>query len=127
MSLRSESCWDIRCDISMETFFSSSLFALCCLFAHIGVRVQYCVVFSFYFYSPCVLPVSLDFPFLIASSVFSNVYSSWIFVSSSAFYEMLEDTKEVIRSGKSKKNRQYNGQKKKKLQSATQKTKDRAA
>ena len=104
-------CWDARCDISMETLFSSSLFPLCCLFAHFGVRVQYCVVFSFYFYSPCVLPVFLDFPFLIASSVFSNVYCSWIFVSSSAFYEMFEDTKEVIRSCKSTKDRQYNGKK----------------
>jgi len=47
------------------------------------------------------------------------------------FQEEFEDTKGVIRSRKSKKNRQYNGQKKKDkrtnndLQNTTQKTKDR--
>jgi hypothetical protein len=44
-------------------------------------------------------------------------------------HEKFEDIKGVIRSRKSKKDRQYNGQKKKdkqRLQNTTQKTKDRA-
>ena len=47
-----------------------------CLFVHSGVQHILCCVFVFY----CLrlvypmLPVSLDCPFLIAPSVFSNVY-----------------------------------------------------
>jgi hypothetical protein len=48
-----------------------------CLLTHSGVHT-YCVVFLFCFSSSCVpypmVPFSLDCPFLIASSVFSNVY-----------------------------------------------------
>jgi hypothetical protein len=47
-----------------------------CLFAHSGVQhTLYCVVVLFFF---VILPVSLDCPFLIAPSVFSNVYLSLV-------------------------------------------------
>jgi hypothetical protein len=44
-----------------------------CLFANGGVQHILCCVFLFCF-SSSLLPVSLDCPFLIAPSVFSNVY-----------------------------------------------------
>jgi len=64
----------------MQTLFGSSLSPVVCgramlyLFNFFCLRIAvsntYCVVFLF-----CVLlPVSLDCPFLIARSVFSNVY-----------------------------------------------------
>ena len=43
-----------------------------CLFAYSGVRHIFCCVL--YRMVDPMLPVSLDFPFLIAPSVFSNVY-----------------------------------------------------
>ena len=45
-----------------------------CLFAHSGVKYILCCVFLRLVY--LILPDSLDCPFLIASSVFSNVYLS---------------------------------------------------
>jgi hypothetical protein len=48
-----------------------------CLFAYIVVPNTYCVEFFVCFVFCLVhpmLPVSLDYPFLIAPSVFSNVY-----------------------------------------------------
>ena len=45
-----------------------------CLFAYSGVqRIILCFVFLRHLYGP-ILPVSLDFPILIAPLVFSNVY-----------------------------------------------------
>ena len=50
-----------------------------CLFVYSGVHT-YCVVLCFCFVFLCLvcpmLPVSLDCPFLIAPSIFSNVYLS---------------------------------------------------
>ena len=49
---------------------------LLCLFAHSGDQHIFCCVFALFFfvlYMP-VLPVLLDCPYLIAPSVFSNVY-----------------------------------------------------
>ena len=46
-----------------------------CLFAYIGVQHILCCVFLRIVWP--VLPVSLDCPFLIAPSVFSNVYQHW--------------------------------------------------
>jgi hypothetical protein len=47
-----------------------------CLFAYNGVQHILCCVFALLFFAllPSMLPVSLDCPFLIAPSVFSNVY-----------------------------------------------------
>ena len=45
-----------------------------CLFVHCGVQHILCFVFGLFFF---VLPVSLDCPFLIAPSVFSNVYFTY--------------------------------------------------
>jgi hypothetical protein len=45
-----------------------------CLFAHSGVQHILCCVFVLFFFVLSMLPVSLDCPFLIAPSVFSNVY-----------------------------------------------------
>ena len=44
-----------------------------CLFAYSGVQHILCCVFVLFFFDLCILPVSLDCPFLIAPSVFSNV------------------------------------------------------
>ena len=43
-----------------------------CMFSHIGVQHILCYVFLCLVYP--MLPVYLDFPFLIAPSVFSNFY-----------------------------------------------------
>jgi hypothetical protein len=50
-----------------------TLFVLC-LFGYIGVQYILCCVFTLFFFVLCtlLLPVSLDCPFLIAPSVFSN-------------------------------------------------------
>jgi len=64
---------------------------LCCLLFCLS---WYCVL------SP-ILPLSVDFPFLIASPVFATFI----------YQEEFEDTKGVIRIRKSKKCRQHNGQK----------------
>ena len=47
-----------------------------CLFTYSGVQHIVCCVFVVFFVVlyPLMLPVSLDCPFLIAPSVFSNVY-----------------------------------------------------
>ena len=50
-----------------------------CLFVHGGVKHIVCCVFVLFVF--VLLPVSLDCPFLIASSVFSNVYFICLFVS----------------------------------------------
>jgi hypothetical protein len=56
----------------------SSLLYLC-FFAHSGVQlILCCCVFVLFVFVLCIvypmLPVSLDYPFFIALSVFSNVY-----------------------------------------------------
>jgi hypothetical protein len=76
-------CCDVRYDYRVKTMFGSSLppivcgrlmsYLRClCLFAYIGVQhILSCVFLGIV----CpVLPVSLDCPFLIALSIFSNVY-----------------------------------------------------
>jgi hypothetical protein len=66
--------------VVMSVFTSSCLSYLCylCLFAHSGVQHILCCVFVLVFFVLCLvylmLPFSLDCPFLIGSSVFSNVY-----------------------------------------------------
>jgi hypothetical protein len=45
-----------------------------CLFVHSGVQHILCCVFAFLRLVYSMLPVSLDCPFLISPSVFSNVY-----------------------------------------------------
>ena len=46
-----------------------------CLFAYSGIRRILCCVFCVFFSSSSsMLAVSLDFPFLIAPSVFSKIY-----------------------------------------------------
>jgi hypothetical protein len=49
-----------------------------CLFAHSVVQHKLCCVFALFVFVLClvyhILPVCLDCPFLIANSVFSNVY-----------------------------------------------------
>jgi len=51
-----------------------------CVFAYNGVQYILCFVFALFFFVLCVyiyiymLPGSLDCPFFIAPSVFSNVY-----------------------------------------------------
>ena len=75
-------CCDVRYDFLINAMFGSSLpplfvgglmFYLCCLclFAHSGIQHILCCVFLRLVYP--VLPVSLDCPFFIAPSVFSNV------------------------------------------------------
>ena len=48
------------------------LFTLFVFFAHNGVQHMLCSVFALFFF--VLLSVSLDCPFLIAPSVFANVY-----------------------------------------------------
>jgi len=45
-----------------------------CLFAHSGVQHILCCVFVLLRLVYIMLPVSLDYPFLIAPSVISNIY-----------------------------------------------------
>jgi hypothetical protein len=57
----------------------SCLIYIICVCLHIVVSNTYCVVFFFILsISLFLLPVSLDCPFLIAPSVFSNVYLHYI-------------------------------------------------
>ena len=49
------------------------LMSYLCLFPHSGIQHIFCCSFFFVLCSIC-LPVSLDCPFFIAPSVFSNVY-----------------------------------------------------
>ena len=83
MFLRSEFRVVIRYDFRIETMFGSSYLRLfvggrmsclryLCLFAHSGV--QHIGLCYFFFLLRLVLPISLDCPFLVAPSVFSNVY-----------------------------------------------------
>ena len=72
---------DDHYDLHIKTMFGSSLLPVVCLIYIICVCLRivvfntYCVVFLFCLFSSCVtLPVSLDCPFLIVLSVFSNVY-----------------------------------------------------
>ena len=45
-----------------------------CLFAYIGAQHIMCCVSGFFLFFFVLLPVSLDCPFLITPSVFSNIY-----------------------------------------------------
>ena len=86
VSLRSESCCDVRYDFRIERMFGSSLPPVVCRRAHVLftlfmlVFVQWCpthIVLCFCFVDLLVysmLPVSLDCPCFIAPSVFSNIY-----------------------------------------------------
>jgi hypothetical protein len=78
---------DVRYDFSIKAMFGSSLPPVVCssvhvlltlfvfaLLAHIGVQHIICCVFALFVFVLSMLPFSLDFPFLIAPSVFSNVY-----------------------------------------------------
>ena len=87
-------CSDVRYDFRINTMFGSSLPLGVCMgrmsylryivgvfFAESGVQHILCCAFFLYLSSTCVLctsvplvPVSLDCPFFITSSVFSNVY-----------------------------------------------------
>jgi hypothetical protein len=58
---------------TINVFTFSVPFALC-LFTYSGVQHILCCVFVFLHLVCPMLPVSLDFPSLVASSVFSNVY-----------------------------------------------------
>jgi len=77
-------CCNVRSDFRIETMLGlplppvvcrmdDVLFTFVCVCLRIVVSNTYCVVFLFCF-SSSMLPVSLDCPFLIAPSVFSNVY-----------------------------------------------------
>ena len=79
-------CCDVRYHFHIKTMFSSSLPPVVCRKAHVQlcflacICISYCVAlcFALFVFVLCfvhpMLPVSLDFPFLIAPSVFSNVY-----------------------------------------------------
>ena len=88
VSLRSEvPCCDVRYDFRIKKMFGSSLhpvvcrrahvlFTLC-LFVHGGVQHTLCCVFVLFYFVLCTLCWQVFFlvcPFLIAPSVFSNVY-----------------------------------------------------
>jgi len=80
--------YDVRYDFRIQMIFGSSLppvicrkaHVLCirylCLFAYGGVQHTLCCVFVLVFFRLVypMLPVSLHCPFLIAPSVFSNLY-----------------------------------------------------
>ena len=64
-------CCDVRYDFHIKT-----MFGYLCLFAYSSVQhILCCFVFLRVVYP--VLPVSLDCPFFIALSVFSNVYGNY--------------------------------------------------
>ena len=77
-------CCDVRYNFHIKTMFGSSLPPVVCSKAHVlfvFVYIYWCptqVVLCFCFSSSCVpypmLPVSLDCPFFISPSVFSNIY-----------------------------------------------------
>ena len=78
-------CCGIHFGFRLKTMFGSSLppvvmpyLRYLCLFAHSGVQHILCSVFVLFVFFLCfvypMLPVSLDCRFLIAPSVFSNVY-----------------------------------------------------
>ena len=79
-------CCDVRCDLCIKMMFGSSLppvvcrrdhvlFAFLCSFALSGFRhILWCFCFVFLRLVCPSLPVSLDCQFLIAPSVFSNIY-----------------------------------------------------
>jgi len=77
-------CCDVRYDFHIKTMFGSSLLPVICRMDHVlftlfvlALRIVVpntsCVVFLFCFCLSCMLPATLDFPFLNAPSVFSNV------------------------------------------------------
>ena len=70
VSLRSEFC----CGSSLPSVVCGRMSYLrcLCLFAYSGIHLILCFVFLRLVYP--MLPVSLDCPFLIAPSIFSNVY-----------------------------------------------------
>ena len=83
------SCCDVRNDFRINMMFGSSLLPVVCsrahilrylcLFAHSSVKHILCCVLIGLVYP--MLPVSLDCPFSILPSVFSNVYvNSWVFL-----------------------------------------------
>ena len=87
MSLRSEFRVVVRYDFRMKTMLGLSLLQLFvggsisylryfCLFANSGVQHIFCCVFFLLRVYP-VLPVSLECPFFIVPSVFSNVSLQW--------------------------------------------------
>jgi hypothetical protein len=69
------SCCDVRYDFCMKTMLGSSSPPVVCRRAHALVFIS-CAWLRIVVYSTflCMLAVSLDCPFLIAPSVFSNVY-----------------------------------------------------
>jgi hypothetical protein len=74
------------------------------LFAYSGVQHISCCVFVLFFFILSMLPVSLDWPFLIAPSVFSIVYlsddpgnlSTWLLLLSAKEYPIEEDFHIII-------------------------------
>ena len=82
-SLRSE--FRVVIKISAQKLWSVRLYLLCVggtmsylrclrLFAHGGVQHILCCAFALFLFVLCLLHVALDCPFVIASSVFSNMY-----------------------------------------------------
>ena len=80
-------CCDARCDFCMETMFGSSLPPVVCRKAHVLfmllvfvctqwclTHIVLCLCFVVHRLVYQMLPVSLNCPFLIAPSVFSNIY-----------------------------------------------------
>jgi hypothetical protein len=68
--------WSVRLYLQLIVEGLMSYLLYLCLLAHIGVKHILCCVFVFFVLCRVyhVLPVSLDCPFLIAPSIFSNVY-----------------------------------------------------
>jgi hypothetical protein len=79
IAIRKKLTFDI---VNYKKIFVGGLISYWCylwwLFAYSGIQRIMCCVFFLVFFGLCLvyqmLPVSLDYPFLIASSVFSNVY-----------------------------------------------------
>jgi hypothetical protein len=82
-SLRSE--FRVVITISAQKLYSVGLYLLfvggtmsyiryLCLFVHSGVQHILCCVFALFVFVLCLLHAALDCTFLIAPSVFSNVY-----------------------------------------------------
>ena len=69
--------------ISIAVVFNRYVIVMClCVFVHSGLQHILCCVFSIVLLRLVypMLPVSLDCPFLIVPSVFSNVYSSTVYI-----------------------------------------------
>jgi len=85
MSLRSEFCVVMSNSIiALKTMFGPTLppvvcmFYLHCLCLFTNSGVQYILCCGFFVFYSSMLPVFLDCPFLIAASVFSNVYLLYV-------------------------------------------------